>query len=91
VELVNQDGQTVRFYDDLIKDKVFAINFIYTRCTSSCPMETAALRKVAKALGERMRRDIFFYTVSIDGDRDKPGGHSRRTRQGSTRDPDGPS
>ncbi|WP_162560040.1 SCO family protein [Methylotetracoccus oryzae] len=72
VELVDQDGHTVRFYDDLIKDKVFAINFIYTRCTASCPIETAALRKVAKALGERMGRDIFFYTISIDGNRDNP-------------------
>ena len=72
VELVTQDGNKVRFYDDLIKDKVFAINFIYTRCTDSCPLETAALRKVQQALGDRMGRDVFFYSISIDGDRDKP-------------------
>lgn len=71
-ELVTQDGEKVRFYDDLLKGKVFAINFIYTRCTDSCPLETAALRKVQKALGERMGRDVFFYTISIDGDRDHP-------------------
>ncbi|MDD1642572.1 MAG: SCO family protein [Methylococcaceae bacterium] len=72
VELVTQDGKKVRFYDDLIKDKVFAINFIYTRCTDSCPLETAALRKVQKSLGDRMGRDVFFYSISIDGDRDNP-------------------
>ncbi|MFI3221201.1 MAG: SCO family protein [Methylococcales bacterium] len=72
VELVTQDGKKVRFYDDLIKDKVFAINFIYTRCTDSCPLETAALRKVQKSLGDSMGKDVFFYTISIDGDRDKP-------------------
>jgi protein SCO1/2 len=72
VELVTQDGKKVRFYDDLIKDKVFAINFIYTRCTESCPLETAALRKIQKALGDRMGRDVFFYSISIDGDRDNP-------------------
>ena len=72
VELVTQDGKKVRFYDDLIKDKVFAINFIYTRCTDSCPLETAALRKVQKALGDRMGKDVVFYSISIDGDRDKP-------------------
>ena len=72
VELVTQDGKKVRFYDDLIKDKVFAINFIYTRCTDSCPLETAALRKVQKALGDRMGTDVVFYSISIDGDRDKP-------------------
>ncbi|MCX7106830.1 MAG: SCO family protein [Methylococcales bacterium] len=72
VELVTQDGKKVRFYDDLIKDKVFAINFIYTRCTDSCPLETAALRKVQKALGDRMGKDVVFYSISIDGVRDKP-------------------
>lgn len=73
VELVTQDGKKVRFYDDLIKDKVFAINFIYTRCTDSCPLETAALRKVQKLLGdELMGKKVFFYSVSIDGDRDNP-------------------
>ena len=35
VELIDQDGKTVRFYDDLIKDKVVAINFIYTHCGDS--------------------------------------------------------
>ena len=72
LELVTQDGEKVRFYDDLIKDKVFAISFIYTRCTDSCPLETAALRKVEKALGDKMGKDVVFYSISIDGDRDKP-------------------
>lgn len=72
VPLTTQDGKTVRFYDDLIKGKVFAINFIYTHCVDSCPLETAALRKVQQALGDRMGRDVHFYTVSIDAQRDKP-------------------
>jgi protein SCO1 len=53
VELIDQDGKTVRFYDDLIKDKVVAINFIYTRCGDSCPAETASLKQVQKLLGAR--------------------------------------
>ena len=60
LELVTQEGEKVRFYDDLIKDKVFAISFIYTRCTDSCPLETAALRKVQKALGDIVGREVFF-------------------------------
>lgn len=72
LDLVTQDGEKVRFYDDLIKGKVFAISFIYTRCTDSCPLETAALRKLEKALGDKMGKDVVFYSISIDGDRDKP-------------------
>lgn len=73
VELTTQDGVKVHFYDDLIKGKVFAINFIYTRCKDACPLETAQLRKIYQALGpEHMGRDVFFYTVSIDADHDDP-------------------
>ncbi|QPK63375.1 SCO family protein [Methylomonas sp. LL1] len=73
VPLVTQDGKTVHFYDDLIKDKVVAINFIYTACGDTCPMQTANLRQVYKLLADRMGRDIFFYSISIDPQHDTPG------------------
>jgi len=72
IELVNQDGKTVRFYDDLIKGKVVAINFIYTQCSDTCPLETASLRQVYKLLADRMGKDIFFYSISIDPEHDTP-------------------
>lgn len=72
VELVNQDGKTLKFYDDLIKDKVVAINFIYTHCGDSCPAETASLKRVQALLGDRVGKDIFFYSISIDPDHDTP-------------------
>ena len=72
IELVNQDGKTVRFYDDLIKDEVVAINFIYTHCGDSCPAQTANLRQVYKLLADRMGKDIFFYSISIDPEHDTP-------------------
>lgn len=70
--LINQDGQPLQFFDDLIKDKVVAINFIFTTCTDSCPLETARLRQVQKLLGERVGRDVFFYSISIDPETDTP-------------------
>ena len=73
IELVNQDGKKVRFYDDLIKDKVVAINFIYTHCGDTCPAETASLRQVYKLLADRMGKDIFFYSISVDPKHDTPG------------------
>lgn len=72
VELVNQDGKTARFYDDLIKDKVVVINFIYTHCGDTCPMQTANLRQVYRLLAGRMGKDIFFYSISIDPKHDTP-------------------
>ena len=72
VELTNQNGQKVHFYDDLLKNKVVAINFIYTHCGDSCPAETASLRQVHRLLADRMGQDIFFYSISIDPEHDKP-------------------
>ena len=72
VPLVTQDGKTVRFYDDVIKGKVVAINFIYTKCPDVCPMDTAALRRVQKLIGPRMGRDVFFYSISLDPKNDTP-------------------
>src|SRR5579884_1830054 len=70
--LVTQDGKTVHFYDDLIKGKSVVINFIYTECGDSCPLETAKLAQVQRLLGDRVGKDIFFYSISIDPKRDSP-------------------
>ncbi|HZS27514.1 MAG TPA: SCO family protein [Candidatus Angelobacter sp.] len=70
--LVTQDGKTVRFFDDLIKGKSVVINFIYTECGDSCPLETAKLAQVQRLLNGRVGKDIFFYSISIDPEHDTP-------------------
>ena len=66
VPLVTHEGEPVRFYDDLVKDRVVAINMIYTSCKTSCPLTMANLVRVQKLLGERMGRDIFMYSITLD-------------------------
>jgi protein SCO1/2 len=72
VELITQTGKTVRFYDDLLKGKSVVINVIYTRCKDRCPLETAKLSQVQRLLSDRMGKDIFFYSISIDPEWDTP-------------------
>ena len=72
VTLTTQDGRSVRFYDDLLKGKVVAINLIYTSCEYNCPLETARLAQVQKLLGDRMGKDVFFYSITIDPRHDTP-------------------
>ncbi len=72
VPLITQDGKTVRFYDDLLKGKMVAIYLMYTTCQYSCPLETARLAQVYKYLGDRVGKDIFFYSISIDPKHDTP-------------------
>ena len=72
VPLITQDGKTVRFYDDLLKGKSVVVNVIYTRCRDRCPLETAKLAQVQRMLADRMGKDIFFYSISIDPEFDTP-------------------
>lgn len=72
VELTTQDGKTVHFFDDLLKGKIVVIDMIYTHCVDSCPLETARLADVQRRLGDRVGKDIFFYSITIDPKRDTP-------------------
>jgi protein SCO1/2 len=72
VPLTTQDGKVVQFYDDLLKDKAVVVNLIYTECSASCPLETAKLSQVQRILGDRVGKDIFFYSISIDPKHDTP-------------------
>jgi protein SCO1/2 len=72
VTLTTHDGRQVRFYDDLIKGKIVAIDLIYTTCQYACPLETARLAQVQRLLGDRMGRDVFFYSITIDPEHDTP-------------------
>jgi protein SCO1 len=72
VALTTQDGQRVRFYDDLLKGKSVAIDLIYTDCKDECPLETARLAQVQKLLGDRIGKDLFMYSITIDPKHDTP-------------------
>jgi len=65
VEVITQDGNKVRFYEDLIKGKIVLINFFYADCEKFCPPMTANLAKVQKLLGDRVGKDIFMYSLTL--------------------------
>jgi protein SCO1 len=71
-KVVTQDGKTLQFYDDLIKDKIFVISFLFTSCKDVCPLATSRLAELQDKLGDSMGRDIFFYSISIDPETDTP-------------------
>ncbi len=72
VMLLTQDGRPVRFYDDLIKDKVVTINMFYAHCRGVCPRIAANLARVQKLLGDRVGRDIFMYSITLKPEEDTP-------------------
>lgn len=72
VALVTHDGEKVRFYDDLMKDKFVTINMMYTSCKATCPLTTANLVRVQKLLADRVGRDLFMYSITLDPKNDTP-------------------
>ena len=72
VILRTQDNKQVRFYEDLVKDRIVTINFFYANCEGVCPLVTANLVKVQKLLGKRVGRDIFMYSISLKPEDDTP-------------------
>src|SRR5215207_722958 len=72
VELMNQDGKKMRFYSDVLKNKVVIINTFFTTCTSVCPPLNRNFEKVQDALGERLGKDAFLVSISVDRAADTP-------------------
>jgi protein SCO1 len=72
VPLQTHDGRSVRFYDDLVKDKKVIINFTYINCSNTCPTTSANLARVQEMLGDRVGRDMFLVSLSLDPERDTP-------------------
>ncbi|MBU1395935.1 MAG: SCO family protein [Gammaproteobacteria bacterium] len=66
------EGKAVKFYDDLIRDKVVAISMTYAQCTATCPATMGNLIRVQDMLGERIGRDVFMYSITLFPEVDTP-------------------
>jgi len=71
-ELLDQDGRRLRFYSDVLADKVVLINVIYTNCEDACPLISHKMMEVRARLGERVAKDVWFVSISNDPERDSP-------------------
>jgi len=72
VELVNQNGQTMKFYTDLLQNKVVIINSFFATCQGSCLPLNRNLEKVQDALGDRLGKDVFIVSITVDPTVDTP-------------------
>lgn len=72
IKLVNQDGQEMRLYSDLLKDRTVVIDVMFTRCTGACPVMSGAFAKIQDHLGDRLGKDVYLISVSVDPVNDTP-------------------
>ena len=71
-ELLNQESKRVRFKSDVIGDRLIAMTFTYTTCTTICPVLDSIFVDLQDLIGKRLGKDIFLVTMSIDPNTDIP-------------------
>lgn len=64
--VITHDGQELKFFTDLLKDKIVLINLFFSGCEKSCPMVHNKLAKLQNELDGYLGRNVFFISVTID-------------------------
>ena len=73
VPLITQNGEHVNFYDDMVQGKTVLLNFFLITCKEGrCPVAMANIRRVQELLGDRMGKDVFFLSITLQPEFDSP-------------------
>ena len=72
VELLDQDGKRLKFKTDVVKDRLVVIDTIYTTCPVICPILSATFANVQQSLGDRLGKEVFLISISVDPTTDVP-------------------
>ena len=70
--LTDQNSKAVKFKSEVMADRLVVVNFIYTTCTTVCPVQSALIADLQRRLGERSGKDVALISVSVDPLRDTP-------------------
>jgi protein SCO1/2 len=72
VVLLDQYGKPQRLYSDLLQGKIVIINSFFTTCKDSCPIMTRNFAKIQESLGDRIGKDVFLLSFTVDPETDTP-------------------
>jgi cytochrome oxidase Cu insertion factor (SCO1/SenC/PrrC family) len=72
LDLVDRNGKPVKFKSEALADRIVAIDFIYATCTTVCPLLSSVFANVQDLLGERLGKEVWFVSITIDPTRDTP-------------------
>ena len=70
--LTDQAGRSLKLKTDVIGDRLVVVDFVYTTCTTVCPVLTALLASVQKELDSPGADDLRLVSISVDPARDTP-------------------
>ena len=66
--LIERDGREVALSD--LKGKIWIVNFIYTNCPDTCPIQSAQMRQIQDDF--RDEKDLRLVSITVDPTRDTP-------------------
>ncbi len=72
VELINQSGEKMRLYSDVLKNHVVIVNAFFATCQGSCLPMNRNLEKLQATFKERMGKDLYIVSISVDPTVDTP-------------------
>jgi len=88
VVLTTSEGAKVKFYDDLLKDKIVILHLMYASCDGICPVTTENLKRVRQILRAAVDHDIFTYSLTLKPEEDSPEKLAEYARTRAIRDKD---
>jgi protein SCO1 len=71
VTLLRDDGKPVNLRAELDDGRPLVVNFIYTSCTTICPMNSQVFEQFQGDLGVE-RKSVHLVSISIDPEQDTP-------------------
>jgi len=69
IPVTSHRGEKLRFYEDIIRDKAFVVNF-FSIGDDRYHKQTEMLSEVAQKLGDKLGRDVFMASITVDPEND---------------------
>jgi protein SCO1/2 len=70
--LLDATGKRLRLAQDVIGERIAVVNFIYTTCTTVCPVASATFQQLQRRLAGALGKEVVLISVTIDPLRDTP-------------------
>ncbi|RMH16142.1 MAG: SCO family protein [Acidobacteria bacterium] len=70
VPLINQDGEPMRLYSDLLRGRTVVVNAFFTSCTGVCPVMGQKLKAIQERFADHLGKDLALISISVDPETD---------------------
>jgi len=72
IALLDQHGEPRNIKSEVVGDRIVVMDFIYTTCTTVCPVVSATFADLQKRLGDSLGKEVSLVSITIDPARDTP-------------------